>query len=73
MNDGAAGEVDRVQAARAEDSAAPLAVGERTVDEQRPQADEDQISPEAHALAECSRDERRCDDGELHLERHINQ
>ena len=73
MDDRAPGEVDRVQAARAEKPAAPLGVRERAVDDQRPQADEDQVAAEAHPLAERPRDERRGDDGELHLERHVHQ
>ena len=50
MHDGATGEVDGVQAARAEEAATPHPVRERAVDQERPEADEDEVAAEAHPI-----------------------
>jgi len=48
----AACEVDRVEAASPEDAAGQDRTREQAVDDEGPQADENQMSPEAHSLAE---------------------
>ena len=54
----------------AEEAAAPHPVGDRAVDEDRPQAHEPQHRRELHAVGEGAGDQRRGDDGEGHLEHH---
>ena len=83
MDDGSAGEVEDLEPAlevafgvdvgRAHEAVrTPDPMGDRRVDEDRPQADEPQHRRELHALGERARDERRRDDRERHLEHHVD-
>ena len=57
VDDGAAGEVDGVQPSRPEKPAAPDPVGQRAVDEQRPQGDEDEVAGESHPFGDGAGDQ----------------
>ena len=69
VHDGAAREVERALALQPA-AVAPHPVGERVVDERRPQQGEQQERRELHALGERAGDQRRRDDREHHLEQH---
>ena len=69
VHDGAAGEVERAELLQPA-AVAPDPVGERVVDEGRPEHGEQQEGRELHALGEGAGDQRRRDDGEHHLEQH---
>ena len=83
MDDGSAGEVEDLERAlevalgvdvdRAHEAVRPPdPVGDRRIDEDRPQADEPQHRRELHAFRERACDERRRDDRERHLEHHVD-
>ena len=67
VHDRAAGEVER--APLGQPPAREHPVGDRQVDEQRPQAEEPHPGGPSHAVCDRSRDEGRCDDRERQLER----
>ena len=58
------------QATGSQEPSAPHPVGHRRVHQQGPQADEHQVTGELHPLGKGTRDQRRGDDGEGHLEAH---
>ena len=68
MHDVAAGEVEH--APLAHEPAAPLKMGEGAVDDEMPDAEEDEEGPEAHALSRGAGDDGSGDDGERALEGH---
>jgi hypothetical protein len=70
VNHRSAGEVNCVQTARTQKPASPHPVGEGAVHQERPQADEDQVTPEAHSPDEGAGDEGRRDDREHHQKGH---
>ena len=83
MDDGSSGEVEDLEPALEDalgvdvDGAhepvrAPDPVGDRRIDEDRPQADEPQHRRKLHAFRERARDERRRDDRKGHLEHHVD-
>ena len=69
VHDGAAGEVPGAHVRQP--AAAPDPVRERRVDDHRPERDERDVGGEAHPLDDGARDQRRRDDAERALERHV--
>ncbi len=72
VNDGAAREVRGTQGAHPA-SRAPHPVCDRAVDQQRPQHHEHAHGGKLHAVGEGAGDQRRGDDGEGHLEHHVDR
>ncbi len=77
VHHGAAGEVENLDigvgvAGGEEAVRTPDPVGDRRIDEDRPQADEPEHGRELHALGEGAGDERRSDDREGQLEAEID-
>ena len=68
VHDRAACEIERAQLRQP--AAAPDPVGDRTVDDDRPQGDEQRVGGEAHPLDDGARDERGRDDRERPLVGH---
>jgi hypothetical protein len=71
VDHGSPGKVERPHLC--EPAAAPDPVSNRTVDDQRPERDEDDVRREPHALDDGPRDQRRGDDRKRPLVAHVQQ
>ena len=71
VHDRAAGEVPGAHVSQP--AAAPDPVGQRRVDDDRPERDEGQVGGKPHALDDGAGDQRRGDDAERGLERHVQR
>ena len=72
MHHDAAGEIERAQLLQPA-AVSPQPVGQRIIDERRPQQGEENIGRKLEALGKRARDQRRRDDGEHHLIGHEQQ